>query len=223
MCLLLTAVSLGFTQNMLIQQRKTKSSESKLDKRRWKTQSKRKKKHITTSNNSKWHLNWEKIHSSEQQQFCYPEALFLKNLFPFAIPLLRREMYPHWVEKTNALESSFSVWDSGAFLFVSPLEPSLPWEPCRPGNKQSFVSTDPLCPAARLQTSTPVLIGNHRKGVRSSWGRGAFSHPPVLSSLPIKTSTVRQGAVVLWWPPNQKLFHQHPPGTNAQHNAFGIS
>lgn len=83
-------------------------------------------------------------------------------------------MYPHWVEKTNVLESSFSAWDSGAFLFVSPLEPSLPWEPCRPGNKQSFVSTDPLCPAARLQTSTPVLIGNHRRGVRGSRGRGSF-------------------------------------------------
>lgn len=132
------------------------------------------RKHITTSYNSKWHLNREKTHSSEEQQFCYPEALFLKNLFPFAIALLRREMYPCWVEKTNVLESGFSVWDSGAFLFVSPLEPSLPWEPCRPGNKQSFVSTDPLCPAARLQTSTPVLIGNHRQGVHSSQGRGSF-------------------------------------------------
>lgn len=129
------------------------------------------KKHITTSNNSKWHLNWEKIHSSVQQQFCYPEALFLKNLFPFTIPLLRREMCPRRVEKTNVLESSVSVWDSGAFLFVSPLEPSLPWEPCRPGNKQSFVSTDPLFPAARLQTSTPVLIGKRRWEVRS---RGSF-------------------------------------------------
>ena len=129
----------------------------------------RERKHINTSNNSKWHLKPEKTHSSEQQQFCYPEALSLKkkNLFPFTIPLLRREMHPRRGGKTNVSGSSFSVWDSGAFLFVSPLEPSLPWEPCRPGNKQSFVSTDPLCPAARLQTSTPALIGNHRRGVRS--------------------------------------------------------
>ena len=62
--------------------------------------------------------------------------------------------------------------DSGAFLFVSPLEPCLPREPCRPGNKQSFVSTDPLCPAARLRTSTPVLMGNHRQGVHSCPARG---------------------------------------------------
>lgn len=47
MCLLLVAVSLGFTQNMLIQQHKTKGSESEQDKRRWKTQSKRGKKNKT--------------------------------------------------------------------------------------------------------------------------------------------------------------------------------
>lgn len=93
----------------------------------------------------------------------------------------------------------------------------------QPGNKQSFVSTDPLCPAARLQASTPVLIGNHRRRVCSSRGRGAFSHPPVLSSSPIKTATARQRYVVLWWPLNQKCVHQHPLGTNTQHNTFGIS
>lgn len=60
------------------------------------------------------------------------------------------------------------------FGLSPPLEPSLPWEPCRPGNKQSFVSTDPQCPAARLQTSTPVLIENRRRGVCRG-GRASFS------------------------------------------------
>lgn len=122
---------------------------------------------------------------------------FLKKLKTcFLLPFLSSE------EKCTPVEQKRRMCrrgDSGAFLFVSPLEPSLPWEPCRPGNKQSFVSTDPLCPAARLQTSTPVLIGNHRRGSHSSQGRGGgssarlFSHPPVLSSLPIKTSTVQAG------------------------------
>lgn len=45
-----------------------------------------------------------------------------------------------------------------------------------------------------------------RWGVGSWRGRGAFSRPPALSSLPIKTSIGRWGAVVRWWSPNQKLF-----------------
>lgn len=45
-----------------------------------------------------------------------------------------------------------------------------------------------------------------RWGVGSWRGRGAFSRPPALSSLPIRTSIGRWGAVVRWWSPNQKLF-----------------
>lgn len=94
------------------------------------------------------------------------------------------------------LESSFSVRDSGAFLFVSPLEPSLPWELCRPGNKQSFVSTVPSSQTANLHS-----CANRKPQKRNSAAADEgefFSHPPVLSSSPIKTSTARKSAVVLW-------------------------
>lgn len=69
-----------------------------------------------------------KIHSSEQQQFCYPQALFLKNLFPFAIPLLRREMYPCCEEKTNVLEIT-SVCETVVPFCLSPL-----WSQAYPGS-----------------------------------------------------------------------------------------
>lgn len=107
----------------------------------------------TTHTYSKRRLSKEikNTHSSGEQPFCYPEALYLHNSSSFAIPRAsKKKICPRWAVKMNALEISFSVWDSGAFLFVSPLELSLPWEPCGPGNKQSFVRADPLCPAARL-------------------------------------------------------------------------
>lgn len=85
----------------------------------------------------------------------------LKNVFPFAIP--RREMH-----RCRGWKRQMCWRSSSPSVFVSPLEPCLPREPFRPGNKQAFVSTDPLCPAARLQTSTPLLMGNHRHRVQLS-------------------------------------------------------
>lgn len=107
---------------------------------------------ITTSSYSKRRLSPEKKYIAQEKSRCfYPEALYLQNSSSFAFPRgSEKKIRPCWVVKMNALEISFSVWDSGAFLFVSPLELSLPWEPCGPGNKQSFVRADPLCPAARL-------------------------------------------------------------------------
>lgn len=92
------------------------------------------------------------------------------NVFLSAIPVLEWEMKPHWVEKMNVLEGSFSVrqW---CILFVS----SLPEELCRPRNKQSFVNTDSLYLAARLKTFTPVLIANRMRKVCLQPTQGSFS------------------------------------------------
>lgn len=77
----------------------------------------------------------------------------LKNVFPFAIP--RREMH-----RCRGWKRQMCWRSSSPSVFVSPLEPCLPREPFRPGNKQAFVNTDPLCLAARQQTSPPMLMEN---------------------------------------------------------------
>lgn len=152
-----------------MQKHETKNSESKLDKKRWKTTTNKQTKKITTSNNWKWHWNWGKKYL-KTTVVLFAHGPFSDNVFLSAIPVLEWEMKPHWVEKMNVLEGSFSVrqW---CILFVS----SLPEELCRPRNKQSFVNTDSLYLAARLQTFTPVLIANRMRQVCLQLMQGSFS------------------------------------------------
>lgn len=51
------------------------------------------------------------------------------------------------------------------FCLSPPLEPSLPWEPCRPGNKQSFESTVTTVPSS--QTANLHSCANRKPQMRS--------------------------------------------------------
>lgn len=118
----------------------------------------------------------KKYTAQNNSSFVIPRPCFYKNLVFFFLPLLSSEEknVPPLSKKDECVAEQLRCERQWClFVFVSPLEPSLPWELCRPGNKQSFVSTDPLCPAARLQTFTPALIGNRRREVGGSWRKGA--------------------------------------------------